>query len=140
MSPAPSPSLVLVEVKTSWAHRARPATGTPKLLAGGASMIYVRSRRSLMTLGASGLSLALAFALLAVGATRLPGGWVAAIALAAGSLGGGVGAAWAGLQLRSWPLGKLGLFRDRLVVIQGRHELRAIWSLMETVTLSDPGS
>jgi len=103
-------------------------------------MIYVRSRRSLVTLGASGLSLALAFALLAVGATRLPGGWVAAIALAAGSLGGGLVAAWAGLQLRSWPLGKLGLFRDRLVVIQGRHELRAIWSLMETVTLSDPGS
>src|SRR4030081_1420207 len=114
MSPAPSPSLVLVEVKTSWAHRARPVTCTPKLLAGGASMIYVRSRRSLVTLGASGLSLALAFALLAVGATRLPGGWVAAIALAAGSLGGGLVPAWAVLQLRSCPLAHLALFRHRL--------------------------
>ena len=103
-------------------------------------MIYVRSRRSIMTLGASGLSFATVFALLALGATRLPGGWVAAVALAAGAFGGGLVAAWAGLQLRAWPLGKLGLFRDRLVVIQGRHEMRAIWNLMETVTLSDPGS
>jgi hypothetical protein len=103
-------------------------------------MIYVRSRRSMVTLGASALAFAILFGLLALGITRLPGGWVGAIALAAGSLGAGVVAAWAGLQLRSWPLGKLGLFRDRMVVIQGRHEMRAVWTLMETVTLSDPGS
>ena len=118
---------------------APPVTGTPKLAIGGA-MIYVRSRRSIVTLGASALAFVILFALLALGMTRLPGGWVAAIALAAGSLGAGVVAAWAGLQLRSWPLGKLGLFRDRMVVIQGRHEMRAVWTLMETVTLSDPGS
>jgi hypothetical protein len=122
------------------APRAPPVTGTPKLVAGGAPMIYVRSRRSIMTLGASALAFALLFALLAVGATRLSGGWVAAVALAAGSIGAGVVVAWTGLQLRSWPLGRLGLFRDRMVVIQGRHEMRAVWSLMETVTLSDPGS
>jgi hypothetical protein len=120
--------------------RAPTVTGTPTLVTGGASMIYVRSRRSIVTLGASALVLALLFALLALGTTRIPGGWLAAIALGAGSLGAGVVAAWAGLQLRSWPLGKLGLFRDRMVVIQGRHELRAVWTLMETVTLSDPGS
>jgi hypothetical protein len=27
-----------------------------------------------------------------------------------------------------------------LVVIQGRHEMRAVWSVMETVTLSEPGA
>jgi hypothetical protein len=103
-------------------------------------MIYVRSRRSIVTLGAAGLAFAILFGLLAAGAMRLPGGWVAAVALAAGSIGGGLVAVSAGLRLRSWPLGRLGLFRDRMVVIQGRHEMRAVWSLMETVTLSDPGS
>jgi hypothetical protein len=29
-------------------------------------------------------------------------------------------------------------FRDRIVVIQGRHEMRALWSAMEAVTLSEP--
>lgn len=46
-------------------------------------------------------------------------------------------AAWAGIQLKRWPLRKLALFRDRLVVIQGKHEIRAVWSLMETVTLAE---
>jgi hypothetical protein len=27
-----------------------------------------------------------------------------------------------------------------MVVIQGRHEMRAVWTLMDTVTLSDPSS
>jgi hypothetical protein len=103
-------------------------------------MIYVRSRRSIVTLGGSGLALAILFGLLAGGATRLPGAWVAAVALAVGSVGAAAVAAWAGLQLRSWPLGRLGFFRDRLVVIQGRHEMRAVWTSMETATLSDPGS
>jgi hypothetical protein len=103
-------------------------------------MIYVRSRRSIVTLAASGLALALLFAALALIAARLPGGWVAAIALAAGAAGATLVAASAALQLRSWPLGRLGFFRDRMVVIQGRHEMRAVWTVMETVTLSDPGS
>jgi hypothetical protein len=103
-------------------------------------MIYVRSRRSIVILGASGLAFALFFALLAAGVARLAGGWVAAIALAVGSAGAALVAASAGLQLRSWPLGRLGFFRDRIVVIQGRHEMRAVWNLIDTVTLSDPGS
>ncbi|HEV2035479.1 MAG TPA: hypothetical protein VGU71_15025 [Candidatus Dormibacteraeota bacterium] len=103
-------------------------------------MIYVRSRRSIVTLGAFGLAWAIVFALLAVGATRLAGGLVAAVALGLGSLAGLATAGWAALQMRSWPSGKLGFFRDRLLVIQGRHEMRALWSLMDTVTLSDPNS
>src|SRR6202163_2158178 len=112
--------------------------GAPKLHPGGASMIYVRSRRSIVILAASGLALALLFAALALIAMRLPGGTVGAIALAAGAAAATLVAASAALQLRSWPLGRLGFFRDRMVVIQGRHEMRAVWTVMETVTLSEP--
>jgi hypothetical protein len=93
-----------------------------------------------VTLGAFGLAWTVAFALLAFGALGLTGGWVAAVALGAGSAGGLAATVWAGLQLRSWPAGKLAFFRDRILVIQGRHEMRALWSLMDTVTLSDLNS
>jgi hypothetical protein len=102
-------------------------------------LIYVRSRRSIVTLGAAGLSCALAFGVLATVAVALQA-WPAALPLAAGSLGAAGIAAWAAWRLATWPPGKLGLFRDRLVVIQGRHEMRAVWSDMETVTLARPGS
>jgi hypothetical protein len=91
-----------------------------------------------VTIGASSLACVLLFGLLAAGVMRMQEGWVAAIALAVGALGAFVVAGWAGLRLKSWPSGKLGFFRDRLVVIQGRHEMRALWDLMESVTLSDP--
>ena len=103
-------------------------------------MIYARSRRPIVTLGAAALALALLFALLAGLIARLPGGLVAAIALGIGSLGAALVAISAAIKLRSWPLGRLGLFRDRMVIIQGRHEIRAVWNRMETVTLADPGS
>jgi len=103
-------------------------------------VIYVRSRRSIVTLGASSLFCALVFTLLAAGATQLKEGWVAAIALGAGALGAWVVAAWAGIQVLAWPANRLGLFRDRMVVVQRRHEMRALWDNMESVTLSDPGS
>jgi hypothetical protein len=103
-------------------------------------LIYVRSRKSIVTVGAAGLAFALAFGLLAAGALTLPTGWVAAIPLAGGSLGGLVFAGWAGWGLRMWPSGRLGFFRDRLVVIQGKHEMSVLWAAMETVTLSEPNS
>jgi hypothetical protein len=103
-------------------------------------LIYVRSRRSIVTLGAAGLACALVFGALAAVAMRLPAGSVTSLALAAGSLGGATLAAWAARRLRTWPSGKLGFFRDRLVMIQGKHEMRAVWSAMETVTLSELGS
>jgi hypothetical protein len=110
------------------------------LLAGGARLIYVRSRRSIVTLAALGLACALGFAALAAAAMALPTGWVAGLPLAAGSLGGLLIAGWGGWRLKTWPSGKLGFFRDRLVVILGRHEMRAVWASMETVTLSKPDS
>jgi len=98
----------------------------------------VRSRKSIVTLGAAGLSGALVFAALAVGAMDLPQGFIPGLALAAGSLGGVALAGWAAWRLRSWPSGKLAFFRDRLVVIMGNHEMSAVWAAMETVTLSAP--
>jgi hypothetical protein len=103
-------------------------------------LIYVRSRRSIVTLGAAGLAFALAFGTLAAVALTLPPEWLAAIALGSGALGGLVVAAWAGWKLRTWPPGRLGFFRDRLVVIQGKHEMSVLWAAMETVTLSEPNS
>lgn len=93
-----------------------------------------------MTLAIAGLVCAIGFGVLAIVAMALPTGWVAAIALGAGSLGGLLVAAWAGWRLRTWPSGRLGFFRDRLVVIQGKHEMRAVWAAMDTVTLSEPDS
>jgi hypothetical protein len=100
-------------------------------------LIYVRSRRSIVTLGAAGLACALVFGALAAIAADVTAGWVAGLALGVGSLGGATLAAWAGWRLRTWPSGKLGFFRDRLVMIHGKHEMRAVWSAMETVTLSE---
>jgi hypothetical protein len=112
--------------------------GNTLLGGGGASLIYVRSHRSTVTLGIAGLAWAAVFGVLAVGAYRMPEGPLAALALAAGAAGGVATAARAAFRLGSWPPGRLGLFRDRLLVIQGRHEMRALWSNMEAVTLSEP--
>jgi hypothetical protein len=103
-------------------------------------LIYVRSRRSIVTLGLAGLGWTALFTVLAAGALRLPQGGIAGGALAGGA---GLGAAlsiWAATRLRAWPPGKLGFFRDRLLVIERKREMGAIWSRMESVTLSDPNS
>lgn len=70
----------------------------------------------------------------------LPTGRIAALALAVGSAWGGALALWAAWRLAAWPSGKLGFFRDRVVVVQGKREMRAVWALMEAVMLSDPGA
>jgi len=114
--------------------------GNTLLAGGGASLIYVRSHRSIVTVGLAGLAWAVVFAALAGGAFSLPQGAIAGVALAIGAAGGAVVACWAGLRLRTWPPAKLGFFRDRLLVIQGRHEMRAVWAAMEAVTLSEPQS
>ena len=103
-------------------------------------MIYVRSRRSIVTLGALSLFCALVFGLVALLATRLPEGWEAGVPLGAGAIGAAAVATWAVVQLHGWPSSKLGFFRDRIVVVQRRHEMRALWELMESVTLSEPDS
>ena len=114
--------------------------GNTLLAGGGASLIYVRSHRSIVTLAVAALAWTAVFAMLTGLAFSVPEGWVAGVALGVGACGGAAVAAWAGLKLRSWPPARLGLFRDRLLVIQGRHEMRALWSAMEAVTLSEPRS
>lgn len=93
-----------------------------------------------MTLAVAGLASTLLLGALMIVAFMLPQAGVAAIALGVGALGAVGLATWALLRLRAWPPGRLGFFRDRLLVIQGRHEMRAIWSAMESVTLSEPGT
>ena len=83
---------------------------------------------------------ALLFAGMAVALLPVTAGLVGAVAFAAGSVAAAFVAVWAGVRLRSWPPGRLGFFRDRLLVIQGRHEMRALWERMETVTLADIGA
>jgi hypothetical protein len=101
-------------------------------------LIYVRSRRSILTLGAAGLACAAVFGTLAAVAFGLTAGAVAGVALGIGTVAGLALTGWAAVQLRRWPVAKLALFRDRLLVIEGKHEIRAVWSLMETVTLAEP--
>lgn len=93
-----------------------------------------------MTLGFAGLAWAVAFGVLAAGAFMLPDGAIAGIALGSGAAGGAVVAVLAAFKLQAWPPGKLGFFRDRLLVIQGNHEMRAVWAAMEAATLSEPHS
>ena len=80
------------------------------------------------------------FAGLAVGASGIRGAAVAGIAFAAGAAGGLGVLVWCVIQLIRWPPERLALFRDRLLIIQGRHEMRAVWGRMEAVTLTDPRS
>jgi hypothetical protein len=93
-----------------------------------------------VTLGVAGLVCAGAFGAMAAAAFSLGSEAIAGAAFAAGAVGAAGLAAWAGLRLRSWPPARLGFFRDRILVIQGRHEMRAVWSAMETVTLAEPGA
>lgn len=81
-----------------------------------------------------------AFAGLAVAAFHLPEGAIAGIALAAAATGGALLAAHSAFQLLGWPPARLCLFRDRLLVIDGQREMRAVWTAIGAVTLSEPDS
>jgi hypothetical protein len=101
-------------------------------------VVFARSNRSTVRFAAASLVVALALA----------GGCVAALAkgydLAALILGMLASVALATLartvvRLRRWPRSRLGFFRDRLVLVQGRTELQARWEQLESVTLADQG-
>jgi hypothetical protein len=103
-------------------------------------LIYVRSHRSTVSIGVAGVAWAAVFAVLALAASKVPAGGVAAFALGAGGvLGAGI-AAWSAWRLLRWPRARLCFFRDRMLVIEGKHEMRAVWTAMEAVTLSEPHS
>lgn len=101
-------------------------------------MIFARTNRStvLLVVAALGVTVALvvAAAVLLVLTDRL-GALVVAM-LGAVSLAAALRAV---RRLRRWPVSRLGLFRDRLVLVQGRCELQAVWDLVEFATLADQG-
>jgi hypothetical protein len=99
-------------------------------------LIYVRSRRPLLTVGACALASAAVFGILGWIAWDLPAS-IAAMALWGACGAALVAAAWAAIALRAWPTGKLAFFRDRLVVVQRRHEMCALWEQIEAITLAD---
>lgn len=93
-----------------------------------------------MTFGVAALVWTAAFAGLAVAAFNVPQGWIAGVALAVGSAVGAALVVRSAFQLLRWPPARLCLFRDRLLVIHRRHEMRAVWTAMGAVTLSEPDS
>ncbi|HVC99597.1 MAG TPA: hypothetical protein VNG93_00410 [Candidatus Dormibacteraeota bacterium] len=101
-------------------------------------MIFARSRRSSVLLAASGAAVGVTFGLVAALVWWFEGSGPAALALGAGALIGVGLAAWAGWQLRVWPPCRLGFFRDRMVVVQGRVEQHALWDRVETASLAAP--
>src|SRR5438270_10653100 len=80
---------------------------------GGEHLIYVRSHRSVLVLGAAALGWTAVFSVMAVGAFHLPQGAVAGVALAIGAIGGALLAARSAVRLLSWPPARLCLFRER---------------------------
>jgi hypothetical protein len=103
-------------------------------------LIYVRSRRPLLTAAGTAVALGGAFAIVGWVAWYLPGGAIPALVLWAGTLGTFAVGVWAGVRLRAWPPCRLAFFRDRLVVLSGRHEMRALWDQIQAVTLADLSS
>ena len=93
-----------------------------------------------MTLGVAGVAWVVVFGALTVAAFAIAGAAVAGLAFAAGAAGGAGVVTWCLVQLFNWPPARLALFRDRLLVIQGRQEMGASWVQMVSVTLTDPYS
>src|SRR5207247_9727082 len=124
------------------APRSHPASGLGNtlLVGAGASLIYVRSRRLIVTLGVAGVAWIAAFGALTVGAFALSGAAVAGFAFAAGAAGGAGVVIWCLVQLLNWPPARLALLLGRFLVLLDRYEFPAVCVLMASVTLHDPHS
>jgi len=101
-------------------------------------VVFARSNRSTVRFAAAVLAIALALAGVAAVALLRGSAQVAVAASAAAIVAGAVVARTA-LRLRRWPSSRLGFFRDRLVLVQGRVELQAARERLETVPLADQG-
>ncbi len=101
-------------------------------------MVFARSSRSTVRFAAAVLAVALALA--AAAAAALTRGYgLAALSLGMVAVVAAAVVARTALRLRRWPTSRLGFFRDRLVLVQGRVELQAPWERLDTVTLADQG-
>ena len=101
-------------------------------------MVFARSNRSTVRFAMAAVVVALALAGAAV-AVLLRGYDLAALVLGMLTAVATATVARAVNRLRRWPRSRLGFFRDRLVLVQGRTELQAPWDQVETVTLADQG-
>jgi hypothetical protein len=90
--------------------------------------------------GVAALGWTALFGLLSAAAFKLPEGQIAGVALAVSAAAGAALAVRTSVQLLSWPPARLCFFRDRLLVIEGKHEMRAVWTAIGAVTLSEPNS
>jgi hypothetical protein len=87
---------------------------------------------------AAGLASACAVAAVTLALLRAGGDWVA---LPAGLAAGGLAvAAWLAWRSRAWSGSKLCLFRDRLLILQGRRVSPVLWDRIETATLARGGT
>lgn len=102
-------------------------------------MIYARSRRSVVRLGAAALAVAVGSGCAATGLflTHAAPTW---IALPAGiGVGGLALTGWLAWRTSRWPDSRLCLFRDRLLVVDGRRVASVLWQSIEVVTLASGG-
>jgi hypothetical protein len=101
-------------------------------------VLFARSNRSTVRFAAA--VLAVAFALAGGAALALVRSSAqAAVGLGVLAIVAAAVVARTALRLHRWPNGRLGFFRDRLVLVQGRVELQAAWERLDTVTLADQG-
>ena len=102
-------------------------------------MIYARSRRSIFRIGAGALALAMICGCAAATLVLLHAQptW---IALPAGLGAGGLAlAGWLVWRTQRWPDSRLCLFRDRILVVDGRKVSTILWSSLQVVTLASGG-
>jgi hypothetical protein len=101
-------------------------------------VVFARSNRS--TIRFATAAAVVAMAIVAASASALLKGFdLAALVLGMLSAVAAAVVARTVLRLRRWPRSRLGFFRDRLVLVQGRVELQAPWERLDTATLADQG-
>jgi hypothetical protein len=101
-------------------------------------LVFARSahRTRRLAAGAAGAAAVLGASCGALLASRQPLG---GLALLVGFLVALAALVRAAVRLRRWPAGRLGFFRDRLILVQPRTELHAPWEDLITATLADLG-
>lgn len=99
-------------------------------------MVFARSSRPTVAMVATALAAALSLAGAAAWRLVVGDGWTSLVLTVAVLVVVAVAARGA-RRLRGGPASRLGVFQDRLVLVNGRTELQAPWREIRTATLSD---
>lgn len=100
-------------------------------------MIFVRSRRSAVLIAAVTVAAAVGLVLATVATALRVSLPAASLEMVPAALA--IGFAYRAAQrLRRWPISRIAFFRDRVVVVDRRTEVRAAWEDMRVVTLAEP--